>query len=391
MDRTVPLVTTVNSMSSDEGKTSQAELNPGILMEPITQTDDPSTHGLGCFIGCNSPDETNNTNPTTITTSVPQEAKKQLNPYKSQGRRGNLSSQADEPSTPGFGYSECFNVDSGEATPGSGSGSNHGSEDIQKKKRKIQAHLTDITVQASDCSQPSEASDASQPSPAVMGYITKYVLADDTAETSHLITTNKTDTFGARESKKNSTNTSATITPQKPKKHDNPYKTQQRSTNKTLTETKSSIRCNMCRKEWDTARIEHYFRCPDVGCKNEMEDLWRDDLFNHDPILSVPPITDEQRLTFTVLSKDFQTITDAIKAKRRIDKDMINKFWQMKHLAVKHGLLPDDKHVPNPLKHSQLRNTMNNCLVALEIQNRTSFQQEFYTMMYLLLVGYSHV
>jgi hypothetical protein len=390
MDGTVPLVTTVNSMSSEEGKTSEVVLNHGILMEPITQTDEPTTQGLGCIMGCNSPDETNNTNATTITTSGPQKAKKQLNPYKSQVPRGNLCTQPDEPSTQGFGYSECFNVDSGQARSGSGSGSNRGSEDIQRKKRKVEAHLTNITVQATDVSQPNEASNTNQSSAALTGYITKYVLTNDTAETSCPITTNKTDTFGPRESKNNNTITSATITPQKPKKHHNPYKTQ-RSADKTLSETKSSIRCNVCKKEWNTAKMEHYFRCPDVGCKNEMEDLWRDDLFNHDPILSVPPITDEQSLTFTLLSREFQTITDDIKTRKRIDKDMINKFWQMKHVAVKNGLLPDDKHVPNPLKHSQLRNTMNNCLVALEIQNRTSFQQEFYTMMYLLLVGYSHV
>jgi hypothetical protein len=249
--------------------------------------------------------------------------------------------QADEPSTPGFGYSECFAPTSGKET----------TESTTNRKRKYDENL--------ECNARSTTGIASEVAPTTSAGTPKL----------------------------------PAVTPVKGKNSGNPYVNKNAAlptTSNKRTSTKSYITCNACSKKWNVANMQHYFRCPCATCNNEIEDLWRDDLFNHDPILSVPFITEKQRDAFTKMSTEFQKITRSIHRKGTIDSDIMESLWQMKHVAVGERLLPDDKHIPNPMHHNDLYEAITKCTMALEIQDQAAFQHQFYTLMYFLLVGYSH-
>ena len=184
------------------------------------------------------------------------------------------------------------------------------------------------------------------------------------------------------------------VSPCKKAKVTNPYqKTEVCHTGKGfsvggLERGKCSMKCPDCEREWGLEKMLRKFVCPNKSCNGEIQDFFRSDMC--EVINGVPGSTKEQADCFKAVGTVAYKAFDLLGKKKYPTPETMTELWKIKHIGVAGGLLPDDCF-QSVAKHSALKDAMANCIIAIERQDKIGFRAHYATVMYYMMVGYSHV
>ena len=194
----------------------------------------------------------------------------------------------------------------------------------------------------------------------------------------------------------------AVVTPTKGKRKGegakfNPYtgrfiggiNTCERPTKMGKTETTSMCICSQCKKEYNVSSTIRYIMCPRENCNFLNEDLMCDGQF--DPIVSVPICSSEEKECLAMIKSQFTALCRMMVKNSGPNARSMELLWQVKHKAVEHGLLLEDHHTKNWLENRALQEAIANVTIALEREDKVGFRKSFTTLMFVLMVGYSHL
>ena len=153
----------------------------------------------------------------------------------------------------------------------------------------------------------------------------------------------------------------------------------------------STVWCDECKKEWGLENVVRYYRCADKNCNAEMVDYFRDDLSPRVKEAKIEGIDSKKKICFNNTGKRFEFTMKEIRKRNRIDPSIVEQLLHMKTKAIEGGLLLPETYKLKVDGHAGIQDSLHNCEVALALEDKRMFRSSFYSLMYFVHVGYSHV
>ena len=150
----------------------------------------------------------------------------------------------------------------------------------------------------------------------------------------------------------------------------------------------SFMKCSGCDKEFKIQHVKRYFKCDKEECKCMNEDMFRDDV---DSLFSVPVNSDIQNGCFDEVSKKFAEAYGKMIEDGGPTADSVGMLWEIKQECIEGNLLLKDCYSKVWNDHHGLQDALSNCMIALERRDKVGFRNSFYSLMYMVMVGYGHV
>lgn len=154
-------------------------------------------------------------------------------------------------------------------------------------------------------------------------------------------------------------------------------------------DTTSFAVCAKCHCEFAVLKAKKYYMCPGEKCSNMNEDIFRDD--QADAILSVPKNSEVQSVCFDELKDMFSGIFMRMITDGGPKEPTIALLWEMKNKAIEGELLLEDRYTKQWNQNKGLQDAISNCVTSLDRKDKVGFRNSFLTLMYMVMVGYSHI
>ena len=150
----------------------------------------------------------------------------------------------------------------------------------------------------------------------------------------------------------------------------------------------SFMKCSGCSNEFNTQKTKRFYKCDKEECGVLNEDMFRDDA---DLMFSVPANTPVQNSCFDVIGKKFSDVYAQLIEEGGPTAESVGKLWEIKQEGIEGNILLKDCYSRVWNEHYGLQDALSNCLIALERQDKIGFRSSFYSLMYMVMVGYGHV
>jgi hypothetical protein len=151
------------------------------------------------------------------------------------------------------------------------------------------------------------------------------------------------------------------------------------------------IKCTKCKQSWKTTEMQKFYRCPSRKCGQFVLDFFRDDLMQH-PLFGVPTASEKQKSGFCHAKIQLQEAMSMLKANAcTMSPEVISKLWHIKDTALRAELLVDDAYKARITTHHGINDALSNLCIAIEREDKVGFRSAYYMLMYMVMVGYSHI
>lgn len=183
----------------------------------------------------------------------------------------------------------------------------------------------------------------------------------------------------------------AVVTPQK--KH--PKEGEKKAVGSAMrcTVASATIECHKCKQKFRACELEKYFRCKNEDCNVYTLDYFRDDLMqDNDIIFGVPENTEKQDRAFDEVQLQLAKVQSLLDNKEKeMNGTIIAMLWDLKAIGVDGDLLFDDSFKKKWPDNKGFVDSLSNCVIASERRDKVGFRNSLYSLMYMVVTGYSHI